>query len=76
MLRENPYEPLVLNLFVKKVNKRLVIVDGHDKIFYTMPNFIRIHSRKDLEELCEHLKHRGRDIKTIMSFESKFRHEV
>ena len=56
----------------KKINKRMVIVQN-DEIVYTMPDWIRIVSRKDIEELADKFNQANdRCIISIMEFETKF----
>ena len=57
---------------VKKINKRLVIVKDNI-VVYTMPNWLRITSKKDLEELAVKFNQSNkRCIDSIMHFETKF----
>ena len=56
----------------KKINKKMVIVQN-DEIVYTMPDWIRIVSRKDIEELADKFNQANdRCIISIMEFETKF----
>ena len=61
------------NMFtVKKVNKRLVIVDQHDVVVYTMPYWIQVTSRQDLQFLADQFNELGMvDIDSIVVFETK-----
>jgi hypothetical protein len=63
-----------MTLVVKKLNKRLVIVDG-DAIFYCPPDFLRnkIKSRADLERLVEEIGVADQPIDAIMAFETRMR---
>ena len=57
---------------VKKINKRLVIVKDN-VVVYTMPNWLRITSKKDLEELAVKFNQSNkRCIDSIVQFETKF----
>ena len=57
---------------VKKINKRLVIVKDNI-VVYTMPNWLRITSKKDLEELAVKFNQSNkRCIDSIIHFETKF----
>jgi hypothetical protein len=57
---------------VKKVNKRLVIVDHHDVVVYTMPYWIQVISRQDLQVLADQFNELGTtDIDSIVAFETK-----
>jgi hypothetical protein len=56
----------------KKINKKMIIVDG-DEVIYNMPYWIQIRHRRDLEELADCFNQANkRCIDCIIEFETKF----
>ena len=57
---------------VEKRHKRLQIIEMEtDKLVYSPPNFIRLHSREPLQRLAARFTELGRrDIGAIMAFEA------
>lgn len=61
-----PYE-------IRKINKKLVVVDATGRTIYSMPNWIRVNSRQDLQRLADLFNQNGEpNIMDIMEFETKF----
>lgn len=62
---EPPYE-------VRKINKRLVIVDAHGKTIYAMPFWVRVANRDELKWLSDRFNlSAGYDIDAIIEFETR-----
>ena len=56
----------------KKINKKMFIVDG-DEVIYTMPFWVHIRHRKDIEDLADCFnREKKRCIDCIVEFETKF----
>ena len=75
-LKQNPAYGMVKMKFwgtavVVKRNKKLLIEVLETGMFlYTPPNFIRLHSRKEMQKLASRFTElQSRDIKAIMDFE-------
>lgn len=45
--------------YIKKMNRRLFVVDGNNNTVYTPPNFIRLSGRHELQELVDALNEKG-----------------
>lgn len=62
---EAPYE-------VRKINKRLVLVDANDKIIYAMPFWVQVTNRMDMQWLADRFNEiAGYNIDAIIEFETK-----
>ena len=58
---------------VKKINKRLIIVDVDDEHVYSMPNWVQVPHRACMQELADKFNELGsNDIAAIMEFESRY----
>ena len=58
---------------VKKINKRLIIVDDADQTIYSMPGWVQIPHRACMQELADKFNELGsNDIVAIMEFESRY----
>ena len=56
----------------RKINKRMVIMLDNELV-YTMPFWVQIQSREDMQELADKFNTAGcRCIDAIMEFETKF----
>jgi hypothetical protein len=61
---------------VRKINKRLVVVDSTGAVAYSMPSWIRVTDRSEMQQLADRFNELGtNDIGAIMEFESQ-RHKV
>lgn len=58
---------------VKKINKRLFLVDDNDQIIYTPPDFIMVIDRSQLEALGRAITLAEKPIDAIIAFESTAR---
>ena len=60
---------------VKKMNRRVCIVDNKDMIVYSMPQFVQLISREDLQPVVDEFNRSGYSIDAIMKLERnpKFR---
>ena len=62
---EAPYE-------VRKINKRLVIVDQTGRTVYSMPFWVRVSNRDQLLWLCDRFNQSGKyDIISVIDFERR-----
>lgn len=58
---------------VIKKNKKLIIIDSHGACAYSMPFWVRVPSRKELQELADRFNRvDSYCIDAIMEFETKF----
>ena len=57
---------------MKKLNKRLIIVDAQDRMVYSMPSWIRVTDRLDMQWLVDRFNEVDAcDIQAIMDFETR-----
>lgn len=58
---------------MKKINKRLVIVDVQGFVVYSMPFWVKVPDRKCMQELADKFNELGsNDISAIMEFETRY----
>ena len=58
---------------MRKINKRLVIVDAAGQIIYSMPFWVRVPDRRCLQELADRFNELGsNDIAAIVEFETRY----
>lgn len=62
------------SFYIKKIHKKVMIVDSNDNTLYCPPNFIRLISRNDLDSLLREANLTGTlHIRSIMAFERNAR---
>lgn len=58
---------------VKKINKRMHIVDDTGNSVYTPPDYVRMLDRSNLQEIADKFNEFGYNIKFIIEFQSDIR---
>lgn len=58
---------------MKKINKKLVIVDAAGRVIYSMPFWVKVPDRKCVQGLADKFNELGsNDIGAIMEFETRY----